>query len=117
MNALTPALAALLTLLAGCSVFQAPAVDPIALVSRLEPGMSKETVRRMLGEPAKAEFNTRADAWHYCRDGKSAHEYAVVMFYDGKVTAARQLPVIAHEGKTPAHCGQAIKPVLFPPAR
>lgn len=107
----------ILITLTACSAFRSPDIDPINLVSRLEPGMSKETVRRMLGEPAKAEFNTRADAWHYCRSGKTAHEYAVVMFYDGKVTNARQLTALVDDGKTPEHCEQAIKPVLFPPAR
>ena len=107
----------LLITLTGCSTFHSPDIDPITQVSRLEPGMSKETVRRMLGEPAKAEFNTRADAWHYCRSSKTAHEYAVVMFYDGKVTNARQLTANVEDGKTPERCEQAIKPVLFPPAR
>lgn len=108
-----------LTLIAltGCSVFRSPALDPITQVSRLEPGMSKETVRRMLGEPAKAEFNSRADAWHYCRSSKTAHEFAVVMFYDGKVASARQFSVKLDDGASAEHCEQAIKPVLFPPAR
>lgn len=102
-------------LLAGCSLFRSPDPDPITLVSRLEPGMSKETVRRMLGEPAKAEFNTRADAWHYCRSGKSAAEFAVVMFYDGKITSARQYTAPGADSQD--GCARHIKPALYPPAR
>ncbi|HEX5360363.1 MAG TPA: outer membrane protein assembly factor BamE [Fluviicoccus sp.] len=117
MKILLPGLTALLITLTGCSVFQTPALDPITQISRLEPGMSKETVRRMLGEPAKAEFNSRADAWHYCRSGKTAHEFAVVTFYDGKVTTARLLTANVEDSKTAEHCELAIKPVLFPPAR
>ena len=70
---------------------------------------------------AQSEWRPRFGAW-YAWAGVIAGDCHYIKRHrparlDGKVTAARQLPVTAHDDRTPAHCEQAIKPVLFPPAR
>lgn len=112
------ALSALPLILSACSVFQSPPADPLRDISRLSPGMEKSTVRAILGDPAKTEFNPRQDAWHYCRSGKTANEFAVVLFADGKVTAARHYNVTVTDPDKPLEaCERYIKPQLFPEKR
>jgi outer membrane protein assembly factor BamE len=59
------------------------------MVSRLEPGMSKDQVRSILGTPLLADI-FHADRWDYLytregQDGKREERRLVVHFSDGKL--------------------------------
>jgi hypothetical protein len=113
-------LSALLTgvTLSACSLFSSPPPDPLRQASYLSPGLYKEEVRALMGDPAKTEFTPRNDAWHYCRSGKHVNEYAVALFRDGRLTAVRHYNVKPDSaGGSPGPCERAIKPHLFPEKR
>ena len=60
------------------------------MVARLEPGMSKEQVRGILGTPLLADI-FHADRWDYLysretQDGKREERRLVVYFQDGRLS-------------------------------
>lgn len=92
---------ALLVIVAGCSYFQFPGVHKISIqqghiitqdmIDQLEPGMTKQQVRYVLGTPLlPATFDN--DRWDYYyslrrgRDGRFFQRHMTVYFDDGVMT-------------------------------
>jgi outer membrane protein assembly factor BamE (lipoprotein component of BamABCDE complex) len=96
--------------LIGCATTDQP-VEKIALLS---PGMSKQDVSQVMGTPARTEFSESREAWHFCRTGYgSADEFAVVVFSDGKVVAAKNYTVtLADTGGARGDCSRFVRSVF-----
>lgn len=87
--------------------------QPVQRISLLKPGMSKPEVSHVMGMPARTEFSGTREAWHYCRTGITSDEFAVVIFSDGKVTAARNYTVtLADTGGATGDCSRFARSVL-----
>ena len=69
-------------LLAGCGSLQKKA----ALIN---VGDSKDMVLAKMGSPDDSQFRGHNEAWQYCQTGAGFgyHDYRIVWFYDGRVTA------------------------------
>lgn len=87
--------------------------QPIQRIALLSPGMSKQEVTQVMGQPARVEFSGAKDAWHYCRTGDRADEFAVVLFMDGKVTgASNYLVTLADTGGATGDCSKFVRSVF-----
>jgi hypothetical protein len=56
-------------------------------VSRIDPGMTRDEVRAILGEPGERSFSENREAWQYCRIGFWSDAAPIVWFKDGVVSA------------------------------
>ena len=84
--------------------------QPVQKIAYLSSGMTKQDVLRVMGAPARTEFAGSREAWHFCRTGESADEFAVVMIADGKVTAARNYTVtLADTGGATGDCSKFVR--------
>jgi len=82
--------------------------------SRLEPGMSKNDVKRIMGVPAKTEFSDNFSAWHYCRTGTGSDEFVVVIFENDRVREAKNYIVTTAEvGGATGDCSKFARTVDF----
>ena len=55
-------------------------------LNQINPGMERENVRRILGNPGNRQFSGFYEAWQYCNTGVSSDKYYVVWFTSGIVT-------------------------------
>ena len=57
-------------------------------VNLIAPGMSKKEVLGILDAPGNRQFKGKDEAWQYCQTSVwgTTDKYAVVWFFDGKVT-------------------------------
>ena len=99
---LTPyALACLLLVTTACSSVMAPSFIPAAYtqqdvgrVSNVGLGMDKAAVKEIMGSnPARIEFSTTVEAWHYCKTDSLTNEFAVVVFKNGQTTQAKNYSI------------------------
>lgn len=105
----------LATVLAGCVTTGGAysTQQPVEKIALLNPGMSKQDVAQIIGMPARTEFSGSKEAWHFCRTGSSSDEFAVVVFSDGKVTAAKNYTVtLADTGGATGDCSRFVRSVL-----
>lgn len=65
---------------------------------QLQPGMSREQVISLLGEPGNRTFRERAEAIQYCRTGISTDEYFTVWLVDGVVRSVSTQNAYVAEG-------------------
>ena len=82
-------------------------------IGRLSVGMSKDDVRAVMGDPARAQAADTHEAWHYCRTGSSVDEFAVVIFKDSKVTEARHYSATTADEGAVGDCSLFFHPVAF----
>lgn len=76
-------------------------------VSQLEPGMSKEKVLALLGEPADRSFRGTDEAWQYQEiAGFGQCKYTTVWIRDAKLVG-----VTSRRGGSVAGCGLGSEPV------
>lgn len=76
-------------------------------VAKLEPGMSKQQVQSLLGEPADRSFQGTAEAWQYQEiAGFGQCKYTTVWLRDGKLVG-----VSSRRGSSIAGCGLGSEPV------
>lgn len=86
------------------------AVERIAM---LNSGMSKEAVSRVMGLPVRTEFSGQKEAWHFCRTGEGSDEFAVVVFSEGKVVAAKNYNAsIAQNGGAVGDCSKFVRSIF-----
>ena len=59
----------------------------LANAALIEPGMTKQQVREIMGEPGDRQFNGNREVWQYGQTGAGFgyHDYRVVWFRDGIV--------------------------------
>ena len=87
--------------------------QPVQKIAFLNPGMSKQEVAHVMGTPARTEFAGSKEAWHFCRTGRGSDEFAVIVFTDGKVTAAKNYTVtLADTGGATGDCSRFVRSVL-----
>ena len=87
--------------------------QPVQKIALLNPGMSKQEVAQVMGTPARTEFAGSREAWHFCRTGDSSDEFAVVVFSDGKVVAAKNYTVtLADTGGATGDCSRFVRSVF-----
>lgn len=87
--------------------------QPVQRISLLKPGMSKPEVSQVMGMPVRTEFSGTTEAWRFCRTGVKLDEFAVVIFSDGKVTAARNYTItLADTGGATGDCSRFVRSVL-----
>ena len=87
--------------------------QPVEKIALLNPGMSKQEVAQVMGLPVRTEFSSTKEAWHFCRTGSGADEFAVVLFSDGKVSAARNYNVtLADTGGATGDCSKFVRSVF-----
>jgi hypothetical protein len=68
---------------------------------RVEPGMSKEEIRKLMGAPANRSFRGNDEAWQYQQvAGFGQCEYITVWIRDAKVVG-----LSTRRGKSVAGCG------------
>jgi hypothetical protein len=80
----------------------------------LNPGMTKEQVRSVMGMPVKAEFSGRLSAWHYCRTGYSSDEFVVLVFVDDELAKSHSYGVtLSDTGGATGDCAKFIRPYNF----
>ena len=94
----------ILVMIAGCAGIHT--LQPVEKISALNPGMSKQDVSRIMGSPVRTEFSGSKEAWHFCRTGNSSDEFAVVIFSEGKVVAAKNYNVPYVGGSGLENCSQ-----------
>ena len=83
-------------------------------ISTLHPGMTKESVKNIMGQPVKTEFSGELSAWHFCKTGYNSDEFAVVIFNKNKLIEARNYTVtLAETGGATGDCSKFIRPVDF----
>ncbi|WP_205800368.1 hypothetical protein [Methylomonas sp. Kb3] len=100
-------------ILVGCIRAQQPTRQAVEKIAMLNSGMSKENVSRIMGLPARTEFAGQKEAWHFCRTGEGSDEFAVVIFSEGKVVAAKNYNVsIAQNGGALGDCSKFVRSVL-----
>lgn len=87
--------------------------QPVQKIALLNPGMTKEDVAQVMGMPARTEFSGSREAWHFCRTGRGSDEFAVVVFSDGKVAAAKNYTVtLADTGGATGDCSRFVRSVF-----
>ena len=75
--------------------------------------MSKQEVTEVMGLPARTEFSGVKEAWHFCRTGAGADEFAVVLFSDGKVVGAKNYNVtLSDTGGATGDCAKFVRSVF-----
>jgi len=98
--------------LAGCATIESTQ-QPVERIARLSPGMSKQEVTHVMGSPVRTEFSGAREAWHFCRTGAGSDEFAVVLFADGRVSAARNYNVtLADTGGATGDCSKFVRSVF-----
>lgn len=87
--------------------------QPVQKIALLNSGMSKQAVTQIMGMPARTEFAGSREAWHFCRTGRGSDEFAVVVFSDGKVAAAKNYTVtLADTGGATGDCSRFVRSVF-----
>lgn len=79
--------AAALLLLSGCGYFNQ--FDNFENAGKLRRGMTKDEVRKIMGEPEN-EFFSKPDVWYY---------YIETRWHDGQVTEDECMPLVFKQGK------------------
>ena len=111
--AVSPILAAVV--LSGCATTDGSysTQQPVQKIALLNPGMPKQEVAQVMGMPARTEFSGSRESWHFCRTGRDSDEFAVVVFLDGKVTAANNSTVtLADTGGATGDCSRFVRSVF-----
>lgn len=94
-----------------CTAFRTR--QPVQNISSLSPGMSKQDVAQVMGMPARTEFSSSTEAWHFCRTGYGSDEFVVVIFMGGKVVQARNYYVtLADTGGATGDCSKFTRSVF-----
>lgn len=87
--------------------------QPVQKIALLNPGMSKQEVAQIMGMPARTEFAGLREAWHFCRTGYGSDEFAVVIFSEGRVAAAKNYNVtLADTGGATGDCSKFVRSVF-----
>lgn len=71
------------------------------------PGMGKDAVAALLGEPVVKEFSNKDEEWQYCKTGKVVDEYIAVSFENGKAISLQYYTVSTLD--ITAHYGEQVK--------
>lgn len=84
--------------------------QPIEKAFQLSPGMSKQDVIAVMGNPAKNEFDRGVEEWHYCKTGQGEDEMVAVFFSDGEVIAMKPYTVTLRDaGGATGSCEKFVK--------
>lgn len=107
---------AIVVLLTACADAPPPVnwtSQPVERIAALGRGMSQRQVTNVMGEPARREFSGEREAWHYCRTGIGADEFAVVLFSRGVVEAAKNYNVtVAQTGGATGDCSKFVRSIF-----
>lgn len=77
---------------------------------KLEPGMTKQEVLAIMGEPAKSDFDRNVEEWHYCSTGIDSDEFIALYFVDGKLlTKTNYTVTISDTNGVGGNCRRFIK--------
>lgn len=76
---------------------------------KLEPGMTKQEVLAIMGEPVKSDFDRNVEEWHYCRTQIDSEEYLALYFVDGVLLAKTNYTVREENRGSLGSCAQFIK--------
>lgn len=70
----------------GCAKYTQQNLEQVAL---LETGMSKEDVKRIMGNPIRTELDGNQSAWHYCKTGNRGDDFSVLVFKNSKLNKVK----------------------------
>jgi hypothetical protein len=59
----------------------------------ITPGMTMDATIKIMGRPAKDEYNDNVSEWHYCKTNSVADEFLAIYFIDNKVIAKKNYTV------------------------
>jgi uncharacterized protein YceK len=68
------------------SIVSGGCVSVRSRMTSVNPGMSKDDVIAVMGQPGDRQFKDNLEAMQWCSTGGMADDYVVVWFQNGKVT-------------------------------
>lgn len=84
----------------------------VSKIAQLETGMSVAEVIEIIGEPAGTQFSGSKKAFHYCKTGYDADEFAVVVFENEKVIFANNYNINSNNNRSSqGDCSEHLEPV------
>ena len=75
----------------------------------LRPGMSKADAMQIMGPPAKAEFDSTVEEWHYCKTGRGVDQFVALFFKDDTLLSIRNYSVSSEEMGPYGSCEHGVK--------
>jgi S1-C subfamily serine protease len=84
----------------------------LSMSSQLSPGMSKPSVKSIMGDPIKTEFSGNVSAWHWCSTGIS-DRFVTAIFVHDKLVDVHNYTVTAAQAGAYGNCANFTRAVNF----